>query len=633
MPTVHDLPFPLGGRLQGVAGDLLSSGGEHVDFGIGGIPFKNAADKENPFVISTVPLQKEQFDQERDPGEQSLSGWWRRAQQTFSGGAGFLYAEDREGSEGTGFYASSGVDVFGTPGEIKLLRQMVITGSNGYSKFRTSTDAYSWVKAGALAWGQTEGTPFLTYDPTPTVVDGGLLGPWGTGGNGATWWALLSDGTMTFGPGNSTTPTATIDISPGSEVPVGGLFAKGRLWAYGGKHLWALELDAGTLSQPPIFTNQNPAWTYTDVTPGPTGVYFVGNDGWKSEIQLVGLDASGAVPSLTGAAVTAQMPPGELAVKIHSLANTYMGIGSKTGFRAGAIDADGSITYGPLFIAKGGGGTCSMLTSWANFFIVSFQTLGNFGDNHIIDTSAPNDDGTMPYASYVSASSVALESGFMDQKTSTARFKCVTVTGEMRLQSATLYVDSGWIQTGNIRFRTLEDKTFRQVSITAQSLKGSITTEIFPSTGGSTQVGVASVQDSPVNEGYSISLPPVQYLSVKFTLTADDPNTGSPIMNSWQVKAIPSVSPQREFTIPLLCNDFEDSYQGLRYGYQGFADERYQALVQVEQTGQLIQLQDLNSAVNAPIECSIEALQYVRSTNHTKSTDGGIITIKLRTVN
>lgn len=633
MPTVHDLPFPLGGRLQGVAGDLLSSGGEHVDFGIGGIPFKNAADRENPFLIATVPLQKEQFDQERDPGEQSLSGWWRRAQQTFSGGAGFVYQEDREGSEGTGFFNSSGIDVFGTPGEIKLLRQMVITGSNGYSKFKTSTDAYSWVKAGALAWGQTEGTPAFTYDPVPVVLDGGLLGPWGAGGAGAIWWALLDDGTVAHGVGNSIVPTAIIDISASAgQVATGALFAKGRLWAYGNKYLWAIELG-GAASQPPIFTNQNSVWTYTDVTPGPTGVYFVGNDGWKSEIQLVSLDPSGAVPALTGAAVTAQMPPGELAVKIHSLANTYMGIGSKTGFRVGAIDADGSITYGPQFIAKGGGGTCSMLTSWSNFFIVSFQTLGNFGDNHIIDTSAPNDDGSMPHAPYVSASSVALESGFMDQKTSTARFKCVTVTGEMRLQSATLYVDSGWIQTGNIRFRTLEDKTFRQVSITAQSLKGSITTEIFPSTGGSTQVGVASVQDSPVNEGYSISLPPVQYLSVKFTLTADDPNTGTPIMNSWQVKAIPSVSPQREFTIPLLCNDFEDSYQGLRYGYQGFADERYQALVLIEQTGQLIQLQDLNSVVNAPIECSIEALQYVRSTNHTKSSDGGVITIKLRTVN
>lgn len=631
MPTVHDLPFPLGGRLQGVAGDLLANNGEHIDFAIGGLPFRSAAERENPFIVATVPMQKDQFDQERDPGEQSLSGWWRRAQQTFSGGAGFLYAEDREGSEGTGFYNSSGVDVFGTPGEVKLLRQMVITGSNGYSKFRTSTDAYSWVKAGDLAWGQTEGTAAFTYVPAGNVLDGGLLGPWGSGGAGATWWALLDSGDLVFGPGNSIVPTATIDL--GGEVATGGLFAKGRLWAYGTKFLWALELDAGTLLQNPIFTNQNPAWVYTDVTPGPTGVYFVGNDGWKSEIQLVGLDASGAIPSLTGAAVTAQMPPGELAVKIHSLANTYMGIGSKTGFRAGAIDADGSITYGPLFIAKGGGGTCSLLTSWANFFIVSFQTLGNFGDNHIIDTSTPNDDGTMPYANYVSASSVALESGFMDQKTSTARFKAVTVTGEMRLQSATLYVDSGWIQTGNIRFRTLEDKTFRQVSITAQSLKGSITTEIFPSTGGSTQVGVASVQDSPVNEGYSIALAPIQYLSVKFTLTADDPNTGTPILNSWQVKAIPSVTPQREFTIPLLCNDFEDSGKGLKYGYQGFAEERYQALVAIEQTGQLIQLQDLTSAVQAPVECSIEGIQFVRSTPHTGSSDGGIITIKLRTVN
>ena len=50
---------------------------------------------------STSASVVDQFDTEIDPGEQSLSGYWRRSQASFHHGAGYKYEPDR--TEG-GFY-------------------------------------------------------------------------------------------------------------------------------------------------------------------------------------------------------------------------------------------------------------------------------------------------------------------------------------------------------------------------------------------------------------------------------------------------------------------------------------------------------------------------------------------------
>lgn len=124
MSFAKRLPFPLSQRIAGATGALYSRQGREFDVAIGGIPFMLASINDLPQSIETIKVRKDQFDVE-DPGEQSLTGWWRRSQSSFHEGAGNLYQESSTtNTPGNGFYTSSGVDVLSKQGRLTLLKKM-----------------------------------------------------------------------------------------------------------------------------------------------------------------------------------------------------------------------------------------------------------------------------------------------------------------------------------------------------------------------------------------------------------------------------------------------------------------------------------------------------------------------------
>ena len=61
------------------------------DVAVGGMPFIYAISDARPYIRQTAPFRKEQFDNQTEPGEQSLTGWWIRSQQSFHGGDGIIF--------------------------------------------------------------------------------------------------------------------------------------------------------------------------------------------------------------------------------------------------------------------------------------------------------------------------------------------------------------------------------------------------------------------------------------------------------------------------------------------------------------------------------------------------------------
>lgn len=132
------LPTALSDRIAGASGAVFARMGSEVDVAIGGIPFRLATSGEIPQSIETIPIRKEQFDAETDPGEQSLTGWWRRSQASFHYGAGYLY-EPTSNQEHLGFWDSEGVNVF-EPGQVTLLPSVAAMSTTvGFSKIRPYT--------------------------------------------------------------------------------------------------------------------------------------------------------------------------------------------------------------------------------------------------------------------------------------------------------------------------------------------------------------------------------------------------------------------------------------------------------------------------------------------------------------
>ena len=99
------------------------TGTNQFDFAIGGLPFLSAVDGQNNlYVRESAQVQKQQFDNARQVGEQSLQAWWYRSQASFDLGAGLKYFDIvRDEDYNRRFYDSKGVDAISKIGEVKLL--------------------------------------------------------------------------------------------------------------------------------------------------------------------------------------------------------------------------------------------------------------------------------------------------------------------------------------------------------------------------------------------------------------------------------------------------------------------------------------------------------------------------------
>jgi hypothetical protein len=112
------LPVNVGN--PGIAGFWINNA-EDYDVAIGGEPFILAPTDVNPYQRETAPYRKDQFDSSKEPGEQSLTGWWLRSQSSFHGGTGIKFYDPTSGeSTGYRFADSQGVDVW-TKGQVTLL--------------------------------------------------------------------------------------------------------------------------------------------------------------------------------------------------------------------------------------------------------------------------------------------------------------------------------------------------------------------------------------------------------------------------------------------------------------------------------------------------------------------------------
>jgi hypothetical protein len=64
-------------------GGIWQNTNESYDVALGGLPFFYAINDARPYIRQTAPFRKEQFDNQSQPGEQSLTGWWIRSQMSF----------------------------------------------------------------------------------------------------------------------------------------------------------------------------------------------------------------------------------------------------------------------------------------------------------------------------------------------------------------------------------------------------------------------------------------------------------------------------------------------------------------------------------------------------------------------
>jgi hypothetical protein len=126
-----------------------SATGEAYDVAIAGLPFFLLNSDDSPYRRVTAQYRKQQIDQSREPGEQTLTGWWLRSQSSFHYGQGIKFFEPiQDESLRFQYTESKGIDVW-TKGQATLLKscdsQHVTTGG-------IQTNGRPWQYARSIQW-------------------------------------------------------------------------------------------------------------------------------------------------------------------------------------------------------------------------------------------------------------------------------------------------------------------------------------------------------------------------------------------------------------------------------------------------------------------------------------------------
>jgi hypothetical protein len=338
------------------------------DVALGGMPFIYAISDNRPYIRQTAPFRKEQFDNQTEPGEQSLYGWWLRSQSSFHSGAGITFFDPAlVSNEGTYRFADSrNVDVW-TKGEVTLLNAVeeehYITGATPSNLrpnqslrsiqsssiegvlLRDEFDIYKIAQDGTV-------TQFLDYvsgtdDKVYAMCDDGTTAYWVTNDTGPAGDLEVNKKVLT---GTTATPATVMFTGSGINVENAVMeYVKERIVMCVNDKVYEFS-TAATALPTAVYTSTSPGNVFTSVAASGAAIYVSQYNGIQSTILKFTLDSTGLMPTLSQAVVAAEMPAGEIIHKIFYYLG-YMLIGTSKGVRASVVsDVDGSINYGPLIV-------------------------------------------------------------------------------------------------------------------------------------------------------------------------------------------------------------------------------------------------------------------------------------------
>jgi hypothetical protein len=301
------------------------------DCAIGGMPFVYAIADGRPYARQTAPFKKDQFDNGAEPGEQSLTGWWLRSQQSFHSGTGITFY-DPATADDAGHYRytdSKGVDVW-TKGQVTLLKNC--SEADHYTTGAIAANGTPQQHVRSIKWNSTSGILLRDeYDVDKIDVDGNLTHFVDyTSGTDSPVYALCDDGTTAYWitntatkktvykkalTGTSATSNTTMFDEIGAISNAAMEYVKDRIVMCADNKVY--EFSGSAVAMPTaVYTHPVSTHVYTSVTASGPAIYIAGYNGIQSTIQKFTLSSTGVMPTLTSAITAAELPVGEIVHRI-----------------------------------------------------------------------------------------------------------------------------------------------------------------------------------------------------------------------------------------------------------------------------------------------------------------------------
>ena len=620
------------------------------DVAIGGLPFFYAINDSRPYLRQTAPFKKEQFDNQTEPGEQSLTGWWIRSQSSFHSGSGIRFYDPGTTDE-NGHYRfsdSKGIDVW-TKGETTLLKNCT---STHYTTGALASNGNVQQHVRSIKWSGTSGVLLHDEYDVDKISSSGTVTHFIDYNSGADLpvYAICDDGTYAYWITNTATKKTvykkalTLTSSDADTTmfdQVGAVsnaameYVKDRIVMCADNKVYEFATSA-TAYPTVLYTHPTTSHVYTSITASGPAVYISGYNGIQSTIQKFTLSTAGVMPTLTSAVVAAELPVGEIVHKIYYYLG-YMMIGTNKGIRVASVsDQDGSLSYGPLLVE-----TSQPCYDFAarDHYVWCATGVGSEAGVVRIDLSNELQQLRFAYANDL----------YMDGVTGHVTTGCAFAGDTSRLVFCTAYASSanggiyiedestlrasGYITTGNIRYGTLEPKNFKRLLGRGDFTYGSVTMETVDKSG--TEYDHISYDSTitPVEVTTSQPATAQEYVAYKFIMYRDGTDsTKGPTFKGYQAKATIATPRQRIIQFPVYCFDLETDRYNSMIGYEGKAFEKVLALEEIEQSGDVLTWQDLTTGETR--QAVIEQVTFTRGTPPDKrfSGFGGVIQITIRTV-
>lgn len=476
-------------------------------------------------VVSGAEPSDQQFDVQ-------AARW--RARHSFHAGAGQQVIDLEDDANPSQFYASRGIDPW-TKFQACLLPDVeqvkavaldglmiAVTGTHVYARTGTqqvqfTADLVTWTTVTGMA---AEDIVDLTSDGTSCYI--------------ATTGHIYSSNGGAASSVTSASPTSSFNKLA---------FVANRLLAGDGELL--VEVGASTLDT--IYDHYQSAFRWTVMFAVGSRIYVGGYAGNRSELfTTLVLDDGSIVKSSEAASFF----PGELLNDAMSYGGVVI-LATSKGVRLGSLGSDSSLQYGPLIDDPGNVQALAAEGRFVWFGWESFPEtgsgLGRMALDEFTETLAP------AFATDVFTEDVT------DDVVAAGRFNNRTlfaVAGDgIYATDPGTYVTDGWLDTGEVYFGTVENKSVSEMRAqTAPLATGQAVTVVMSDAengvsiadGSSSSVGSVGVA---VNAEGEI----VNRISARITLTG--PGTSTPCLRQWRARAYPIGPPFEEWIVPLIIDD------------------------------------------------------------------------------
>jgi hypothetical protein len=636
------------------------------DIVIDDLPFIANVSNQNPYRRETAPYRKDQFDNSTEPGEQSLTGWWLRSQTSWHNGAGISFYEPGTDYEHVShrFFDSRGIDIW-TVGEATLLPEVfhaytganginAATGNDGSTDVLVSGDANGILKKITLSGDSSASTS--NYVHTATSY------PQGHSGSDFPFTSVTTSGgkyyaTCTGAIHRGTVGTLDSDVvfaRHGATTNAFVKYAKGFIFFGENNILNLLDDSQGNTNahsgplpggkQYDSRTHLDSTFVWNDIAGGQTHIYASGNAGNNGEIFKIPFDGAPTstnngtlLPDLSSSTVTATLPDGETIKAIHYYLG-YLAVGTNKGVRICQVNQDGDLIVGPLLVETSY--AVNGFTERGTYLYAATKVDDGAYTNASlirIDLSEQFSDGTFAYAndleyrsSLDSDSSECTEVYVLDDRLVMV-VEEDSAAGELKVEHTTNRRDTGWLQTGKIRYGTVEPKFFRYLNVQCTTGQGdNITVYTIDKTETINSLAILSEGLSNQDVLMTTLENKQEYISLRFVFNNATDDQELPVLEAYQIKATPATRRQRLYQYPLSCYDSEMDRFSSIFGYTGRAMEFIQRLESIEETGKFVNITDYRTGEQ--YQGVIEEVRFTNESSPDKNNSGfgGLLLVTVR---